>query len=663
MCGIAGVCHLRDEELVDGEILRSMIQAVFHRGPDDVGFYRDRGIGMAGARLSIIDLEGGRQPIGNEDGTIWIVFNGEIFNYVELRPALEAKGHRFATNSDTEVILHLYEEQGSAALRQLNGQFAIAIWDGRKRQLLLARDRLGIRPLHYTEHQGRLLFASEVKSFLAYPGLDLEIDPDALRQVFTFWSVLTPGTVFRGVRQVPPGHALIAGEGGISVEPYWQPEFQEPTARRTESDYLEELEALLTDATRIRLRADVPVGAYLSGGMDSSVIASLIRNRSDTPLDTFSISFSDPRYDESGFQRRMVSSLGTRHHELLCTDEEIGRCFPEVIWHTEAPILRTAPAPMYLLSEQVHRHGYKVVLTGEGADEVLAGYDIFKEMRVRRFWARQPESEARPLLLRRLYPDIPRTPQGEAFWFEFFRQGLDRTGSPFYSHEVRWANTHRATRFLAAGDGRGIGEAALQGIPLPSGFSGWSPLAQAQYLEMVSFLSTYLLSSQGDRVAMAHSVEGRYPFLDYRVVEFCNRLPSDVKQRGLTEKWLLRRLAARLIPSEIWQRTKRPYRAPIQRTFFRGVSGMEYVSDLLSPGALRQSGYFKPEAVGKLMVKAKGEGQLSEVDEMALVGILSTQLVDHWLVRRARRPEAAAPWTNPKVVDAVRIGDRAGIAR
>jgi asparagine synthase (glutamine-hydrolysing) len=305
------------------------------------------------------------------------------------------------------------------------------------------------------------------------------------------------------------------------------------------------------------------------------------------------------------------------------------------------------------------------VLTGEGADEVLAGYDIFKEMRVRRFWARQPQSELRPLLLRRLYPDIPRDSQGEAFWFAFFRQGLERTDSPFYSHEIRWANTRRARRFLAGENGRGSGdadaEAAGRLIPLPSAFRGWSALAQAQYLEMATFLSPYLLSSQGDRVAMAHSVEGRYPFLDYRVVEFCNRLPPDLKQRGLTEKWLLRRLARKLVPSEIWQRTKRPYRAPIQRTFFSSAAGIDYAAELLSPGGIRDTGHFNPEAVEKLVRKAKGEGQLGEVDEMALVGILSTQLVDHWLVRRAHRTETPPAWPQPKIVEAAGVVDRTGI--
>jgi asparagine synthase (glutamine-hydrolysing) len=349
----------------------------------------------------------------------------------------------------------------------------------------------------------------------------------------------------------------------------------------------------------------------------------------------------------------MAEFLGTRHQEVFCTQEDIGRVFPDVIWHTETPILRTAPAPMYLLSDLVHRHGYKVVLTGEGADEVLAGYDIFKEMRLRRFWARSPESRMRPALLGRLYPDIPRDSQGEAFWTAFFRQGLENTRSPFYSHHLRWANTARLRRFLDQPDGESVRAGSDHPIALPTAFDHWSPLAQAQYLEMVTFLSPYLLSSQGDRVAMAHSVEGRYPFLDYRVVEFCNRLPSDMKLRGLSEKWLLRRLAQNLVPEEIRRRTKRPYRAPIQACFLPSGPGLDYVEELLSPGAIRQSEYFNPASVEMLLRKARSGTRLGEVEEMALVGILSTQLLDRFFIRRegGSAPEPSLP--DVKVVDLV----------
>ncbi|OGO16105.1 MAG: asparagine synthase (glutamine-hydrolyzing) [Chloroflexi bacterium RBG_13_68_17] len=653
MCGIAGVLNQRESAPVSEQTLRRMLALLRHRGPDEFGIYRDDRVGLASARLSIVDLSRGQQPIGNEDGSLWIVFNGEIFNYVELRPRLEARGHRFSTNTDTEVILHLYEDYGPECLRFLNGQFAIALWDSSQRRLLLARDRLGIRPLYYRLDHDRLIFASEIKAMLAIPELQFEIDSESLGQTFTYWSPLTPRSAFAGVQMVPPGHYLWAQEGRVEVEPYWSLDFAEGSPRQDEDQVLEEFEHLLVDATRIRLRADVPVGAYLSGGLDSSVVAAIIRRDGDSQLDTFSIAFSDPQYDESPHQRRMADFLGTRHQEVFCTQEDIGRVFPDVVWHTETPILRTAPAPMYLLSDLVHRHGYKVVLTGEGADEVLAGYDIFKEMRLRRFWARVPGSRLRPALLRRLYPDIPRDSQGEVFWTAFFRQGLEDTHSPFYSHQLRWANTARLRRFLDHANGDAGQALSEHPIPLPAEFDRWAALAQAQYLEVVTFLSPYLLSSQGDRVAMAHSVEGRYPFLDYRVVEFCNRLPADMKLRGLNEKWLLRRLARGLVPEEIWRRTKRPYRAPIQACFLSSTAGLEYVDDLLSPEAIRRSEYFNPASVEMLLRKARGGTRLGEVDEMGLVGILSTQLVDRFFVRRQGPVVSETQLPDVKVVDLV----------
>jgi asparagine synthase (glutamine-hydrolysing) len=653
MCGIAGVLNLHNPKPIPDQTLKAMILAMRHRGPDEFGIYRDSWVGLANARLSIVDLAGGQQPIGNEDGSLWIVFNGEIFNYVELRPDLEARGHRFETNCDTEVVLHMYEEYGPDCLKHLNGQFAIAIWDTRDRSLFLARDRVGIRPLYYTTVAGRLLFGSEVKSLLAYPGVMAEIDREVLRQVFTYWSPLSPRSIFRNINELPSGHYLLARDGRIDIQPYWALDFTIEAPRRKDGDYLEELESLLVDATTIRLRADVPVGAYLSGGLDSSVTAALIRKHTPRHLDTFSISFSDADYDESGPQRVMAAFLGTHHQELVCTHEDIARVFPDVIWHTEVPLLRTAPAPMFLLSELVHRHSYKVVLTGEGADELLAGYDIFKEMQIRRFWARQPESKLRPALFRKIYPEIPRLAQSDAFLQSFFKRGLELTSSPFYSHEIRWANTARTGRFLAEQDPRATPSIKGQDwpVPRPAQFNQWSPLAQAQYLEITTFLSSYLLSAQGDRMSMAHSVEGRYPFLDYRVIEFCNRLPDDLKLRGLSEKWLLRQLGRTLLPDEIWQRRKRPYRAPIQRSFFTGSRDVEYVEALLAPEAIRRGGYFNPGAVEKLAGKARGAAPLSEVEEMALVGILSTQLVDQLFVHSRWQPVAPYGSLNFKIVD------------
>ncbi len=635
MCGIVGVLNLNDRPPTETTMLLQMLEMLRHRGPDGFGIYRDQHVGLGNARLSIIDLSSGDQPIGNEDGTVWIVFNGEIFNYVELRPQLQARGHRFATQSDTEVIVHLYEDFGPDCLQYLNGQFAIALWDARQRQLFLARDRLGVRPLFFTVNDGRLIFGSEIKSLFAHPGIAAEIDPNALAQIFTFWSTLSPRTIFQNIRDVPPGHYLLARDGEFDIHPYWSHDFS-PTAdaARPPQEYLDALESLLIDATRIRLRADVPVGAYLSGGLDSSTTTAIIRQYTNARLDTFSIAFADnPEFDESQFQRQMANYLGTNHQVVHCAHADIARVFPDVIWHTETPILRTAPAPMFLLSKLVHANRFKVVVTGEGADEFLAGYDIFKEMQVRRFWSKRADSQMRPLLLRRLYPDIKGLgDSNSAYLTAFFKKNLTDTASPYYSHAIRWNNTARLRRFLAFPS-----PVDFDQIALPPDFARWSHLAQAQYLEISIFLSQYLLSSQGDRVAMAHSVEGRFPFLDYRVVEFCNRLPPDLKLRGLTEKWLLKQLGRKLLPAAIWQRPKRPYRAPIHRSFF-GAHTPDYVRELFSEGALKASNLFDATAVTQLARKAMSGARLGETDDMALAGILSAQLVYQQFVKDFRKP-------------------------
>jgi asparagine synthase (glutamine-hydrolysing) len=642
MCGIAGI--FQPSYPVEIEHLQRMIGAIRHRGPDQAGFYMHFdgacGVGLGSARLSIIDLAGGQQPLCNEDGSLWIVFNGEIFNYVELRPRLESLGHQLATDSDTEIILHLYEQYGAECLHHLNGQFVFAIWDERNHSLFVARDRLGVRPLFYTAQRGALFFASEIKALFCLPGVTAQLDEVTLDQIFTFWSPVAPRTAFGDVYALPPGHWLRFGPGQeVQVERYWQLSF--PTGSTSEQRALDEsaaaLRELLVDATCIRLRADVPVGAYLSGGLDSSTIAALIRHYADCELETFSISFEDTAFDESEFQVAMARHLGTHHHVVRCSHEEIGEVFPEVIWHTEMPLLRTSPAPMYLLSQLVHEHGFKVVLTGEGADEFLGGYDLFKEAKIRRFWARQPDSTLRPALFGRLYADIAALSQNQqAYLRHFFGKGLTRIDEWDYSHAIRWQNSARSKRFFSQGLREAIAAHESSSIEMPSHFGQWNPLARAQYLEITLFLSEYLLSSQGDRVAMAHSVEGRFPFLDYRVVEFCNQLPPHYKLRGLDEKYLLKRAMQELLPAEIVSRVKRPYRAPIQHSFFPNGQALGWVSELLSPAQIAGSGYFEPTAVSNLLNKMERAGTLGETDEMALTGILSTQLLHHQYVKEFR---------------------------
>src|SRR5512139_824789 len=325
MCGITGILNLENDTPISENSLRQMLGMIRHRGPDGFGIYLDDNAGLGSARLSIIDLSSGDQPICNEDGTLWIVFNGEIFNYIELRPRLEALGHRFATQSDTEVVLHLYEEYGPECLQYLNGQFAIAIWDQMRQTLFLARDRVGIRPLFYTVVDGQLIFGSEIKALLGHPAIKLSISTQGLAQVFTFWSVLPPATIFENISQLPPGHYLLLKDGRQDVQSYWSLDFTQSSEDRAPDGWAEELEGLLIDATQIRLRADVPVGAYLSGGLDSSLTTAFIRRHNPNRLDTFSISFSDENFDESHYQAMMAEHLGTDHHEVFCNYQDIAR--------------------------------------------------------------------------------------------------------------------------------------------------------------------------------------------------------------------------------------------------------------------------------------------------------------------------------------------------
>jgi asparagine synthase (glutamine-hydrolysing) len=639
VCGIAGILTLAGAPPREDE-LAAMIGAIRHRGPDGSGFYRDADVGLAHARLSIIDLEGGRQPLHNEDETVWVSFNGEIFNYVELRHRLKQAGHRFSTRSDTEVLVHAYEEYGESFLHHLNGQFALALWDRRRRRLVLARDRVGMRPLFYAKAAGRLLFASEIKALLACRDVPRRLDVGALGQVFTYWSVLPPDTAFAGIANVPPGHYMAVDPGGSRLVRYWDwafPEAGEPEPRSAEA-CAEELRALLIDAVHLQLRADVPVGAYLSGGLDSSLVAALVKHFSEVSLRTFSLTFEDAEFDESAFQRQVVRHLGAQDTSVRCTRADVGAAFRRAIWHAETPIVRTAPAPLLLLSQHARAQGFKVVLTGEGADEVFAGYDLFKEAKIRRFWARAPQSRQRPRALERLYPYLRTSPAAApAFAQRFFATGLEQLNEPYFAHIPRWTTTRRIWRYFS----RDV-KAMLAGFDpyrafkdtLPSAGGRWSGLARDQYAEAHTLLSGYLLSSQGDRMAMANAVETRFPFLDHRVIEFANRLPPRYKLRGLTEKYILKRAAQGLLPDAVRLRVKQPYRAPDSQSFFRGAYTEDYVAELLDAARLREAGYFDPQAVQQLVAKCRDGRAVGFGDNMAFVGILSTMLVDDLFVRR-----------------------------
>ncbi len=633
MCGIAGTLNLAPRPPVDPELVYSMLKAIRHRGPDENGVFANEVVGLGSARLSIIDLAGGRQPIHNEDDTIWVVFNGEIYNYLELRRELESAGHVFSTHTDTEVLVHLYEEDEQGWLLKLNGQFAIALWDQKKQTLILARDRLGVRPIFYAVKDGALYFASEMKALFTQPGLRTEFDPIALSQIFTFWTTLGNRTCYQNISSVLPGHFLKIRDGQIKEQPYWSLDMNlaSDSAEPSLDEAAEQLLWLLKDAVRLRLtRSDVPVGAYLSGGLDSSSITALASQHSSARLKTFSIAFGDQAFDESDYQKRTNDFLGVDNDAIHCSHADIAAAFPDTVRHAEMPLLRTAPVPMFLLSRLVRERNFKVVLTGEGADEILGGYDIFKEAKIRRFWARQPNSAFRPLLLRRLYPYIGALSYGgDAYLKKFFGKNLEETADPFYAHRLRWQNTARCLRFFSPGfqeEIKGYDPLAELAESLPSEFKTWHPFSQAQYLEIAIFLSGYLLSSQGDRMGTAHSVEGRFPFLDPRVVEFSVRLPAEHKMYGLREKAALKRAMKGLLPDETLYRHKQPYRAPIRSVFFGG-DDLDYVSENLSPEKINQTGYFAPELVAALRGKFQRGGNVSETEEMALTGILSVQIL------------------------------------
>ncbi len=630
MCGIAGSLQI-DGGPVDRERLRQMIGAIRYRGPDDAGIYSHGPIGLAHARLRIIDLVGGRQPMLIEQDALAITFNGEIFNYIELRNELIAKGHRFTSSSDTEVLLHLYQEEGERCVERLNGQWAFAIWDAPRQRLFLSRDRFGVRPLYYTRMDGEFLFASEIKALLTCPQVPCALDLIGLDQLFTFWATIPPRTVFRGINQLPPGCSMIVQDGHITITPYWTLDLtgQIEHGGATDSQLAEELFELLQDATKIRLRADVPVGAYLSGGIDSTVVAALARKSVGDRIRTFSVTFESNDIDESRFQHEASAFLGTSHTSIRCRHEDIVGVFSDVIWHTEQPILRTAPAPLYLLSRLAHDSGFKVVLTGEGADELFGGYDIFKEAKIRQFWGRRPASRWRPLLLKRLYPYLPNIQrQSLEYLKHFFHVTPQALSGPFFSHLPRWELTAKTKQFFSESTQAELAEAdAMSSLlrDLPSSYATWSLFTKAEFLESRYLLPGYILSSQGDRVAMAHAVEGRYPFLDHRVATFAARLPASLKMKVLDQKYLLKQAVKGLIPEAIRTRTKQPYRAPDGISFFGGHD--EFVGDLLSSQRIKQDGVFNPRATDALVQKFRSGRETSVKDNMALTGILSTTVL------------------------------------
>jgi asparagine synthase (glutamine-hydrolysing) len=508
--------------------------------------------------------------------------------------------------------------------------------------MFMARDRVGIRPLFYHHSPELFVFGSEIKAIFEHPKVNREISFEGLAETFTFWTTITPNTIFKGIKECPPGCFIKVKNGEIKVQKYWELNFATPDNfyKGSFEDAISDFRELFKDSVRIRLRADVPVAAYLSGGLDSSVTTAFIKEIEPDVLQTFSVGFTEDEFDETYFQNVASDYFNTKHISFKCTSGEVAENFPEVVWHSEMPLLRTSPSPMYSLSKKVRENNIKVVITGEGADELLAGYNIFKENKIRRFWAKDKKSRIRPLLLKRLYPYIEALQKANPNALKmFFGYKLDETNSPIYSHLLRWKNSSNITNHLS----KEIQEQLSTFDPyselllnLDGKLNELDSLAKAQYLEIKIFLSGYLLSSQGDRMGMANSVEGRYPFLDHRIIEFCASLSPDYKMKILNEKVLLKKMMKGKIPDEILNRPKQAYRAPILSSFL-GEEAPHYVKEVLSVESLKNAGIFNPESVSKLLVKMNSGKAYSEIDNMAITAIISTQILHKQFIENFNR--------------------------
>lgn len=649
MCGIAGILSFDSTPEID--MVKRMLSRLPHRGPDGSGVYRDDCVVLGQTRLAIIDVAGGAQPMSNEDGSVWVTFNGEIFNHVELRRELVSLGHRFRSQSDTEVIVHAWEQWQEQCFSRFNGQWALAIWERDRQRLILSRDRLGVRPLYLFRDRGRVVFASEVKAIFADPSVPRSFDRVGLAETMTFWSTVAPRTVFAGIEQLPPGHLAVITRQSHHVRPYWRPQFPQRGEEVTQDleHNADELRERLIEAVRLRfLRSDVPVGAYLSGGIDSAVIATIIARYTDVPLRTFSVRFGDADFDEGIYQREMAERLGTDHHEITVHANDIGAAFPEVVRHAETPVLRAAPTPMLLLSSLVREHGYKVVVTGEGADEVFAGYDIFREARLREFIARDPDSALRAKALDLLYPWMARAPgRAPAFAREFFGRDLS-VDDPAMSHRPRWASTASLLALTTPHPDWPADVAGDLVARMPAQHRAWDPLSRAQWLEMTTLLPGYILASQGDRMLMANSVEGRFPFLDRDVVDLANRMPSRHKLLGLDEKHVLKKAFSDLLPEAILARPKQPYRSPDAAAFF-GNGSASWVDEVLAPDEVAAAGVFEPAAVAALMTKCRRKGGvgMGNTDNMRALAIISTQLLHRQFIVGDGSSAADQPLAEP----------------
>ena len=591
MCGIAGIVSLEGKPVLEQE-LRNMCSAIAHRGPDDEGFYFQTGVGLGMRRLSIIDLDSGRQPVSNEDGTVWVVFNGEIYNFQELRQQLKGRGHVFSTHGDTETIVHLYEEYGNHCVDHLRGMFAFALWDERHKRLLVARDRLGIKPLYYAEIGGRILFASELKSILQLPEVGRSFNWSAVSHLFSFLSTPPTEAIVDGVHKLEPGHLLTASPGGTPViERYWELSF-EPDYGKEEDYFVEHVRGLLEESVRLHMVSDVPLGAFLSGGIDSSSIVATAARLTDAPLKTFSIGFSEPDYNELEYARVVATRFRTEHHELTLGPDSLDR-LEDLAWHLDEPFGDSSAIPTFMVSK-LAAQSVKVVLSGDGGDELFAGYDKYLVEKRERGYT------PLPALIRTVLGKIGRTMpdgmRGRNLLRHMSLAGAERyldACTLFRRDDMKKLFRPDVFELLAPYEPWRAKAAYME-----SGDRHW--LSNLQGLDVNNYLPLDILTKV-DRMSMAHSIETRVPLLDHKLVEFAATIPPEMNLRGGTTKYVLKRAMKGILPERIINRPKKGFAVPLGY-WFRGKLG-SYVRDLLLGESARRRGFFNAPYIEDLIAQ------------------------------------------------------------
>jgi asparagine synthase (glutamine-hydrolysing) len=629
MCGIAGAIDLTGTRSFSPQRLLAMTTAIAHRGPDDEQFHFEPGVALGARRLAIIDLAGGQQPLSNEDGSVWVAFNGELFEYPELRRELLASGHRLATRCDTEAWVHLYEQHGLAMFEKTRGQFAVSLWDRNTRTLILGRDRVGICPLYYAQADGWLLWGSEIRALLASGLVAARADVCGIDHFFTFFGPGTTRTFFEGVKSLPPGHFLTIRDGRIALKRYWDLDFPDAGSERRLDDpapLVEEFEATLRRAVEIRLRSDVPVVSYISGGLDSTVVLGMCTQERGGAIPSFTVGLDRAGPDE---RTQASEAAAVLHSPLLTTTVDratIAAAYPELVRAAECPVLDTSCAALLRLAESVHDRGYKVVLTGEGADEALAGYVWYKAQA----WADAITSRMGPGPLRMLG--------------SLLKTSVAGSGAPGFGNAsiagvkpVQLALYEMISLVKPAIYSPAMKEKLADHDPYSDvdvrtdRIKQWHPLNQSLYAGYKIMLPGMLLLSKGDRIAMNASVETRYPYLDEDVIAFCAGIAPEYKLRGMTEKWILRQVAARILPRQIANRPKTMFRASMASTFL-GSHRPKWVDQLLSRESLATTGYFDPEVVSRQRAWQTRLPRITparSVYDVALTCVVSTQLWHH----------------------------------